>query len=211
MQCPRCSAEVDPQAKFCPECGAATTAEPQAAAPLNPAGRAGAESVGEERELWQGSYSGKSMIGVWVLLAVVSVVALAAALLVQLPVLPLGLPLVVLAVIVLGVIWLYALAVLVYRKMSVHYRVTTQRLIHRRGILKVATDRIELIDVDDISFTQGLVERMLGVGTIAVRSSDRTHPELKLHGIDGVQKVADLIDDARRKERRRHGLHIETI
>jgi membrane protein YdbS with pleckstrin-like domain len=209
MQCPRCNAEVDPQAKFCPDCGAPIAPGETPAAALAGAAR-GSNGVDEERDLWQGSYSGKSMVGVWVLLAIVSVVLLAAALVTQ-PVLPLGVPAAVAALVLLAVLWLIGLAVLAYRRMSVHYRVTTQRLIHRRGILSVATDRIELIDVDDISYTQGMVERMLGVGTVVVKSSDRTHPELKLHGIDEVQKVADIIDDARRKERRRRGLHIETI
>jgi uncharacterized membrane protein YdbT with pleckstrin-like domain len=206
MQCPRCNAEVDPQAKFCPECGAATSAGETPTTPLSPAGR---EAVAEEQELWQGNYSGKAMIGVWVLLAIVSVVAIAASLLMG--VAPLGLPLIVLALILLAVVWLFGVGVLLYRKASVHYRVTNQRLVHRRGIVKVSTDRIELIDVDDISYTQGLVERMLGVGTVVIKSSDVSHPELKLHGIDEVQKVADVIDDARRKERRRRGVHIETI
>jgi membrane protein YdbS with pleckstrin-like domain len=211
MQCPRCTAEVDPQAKFCPKCGAATNpGEAAPATPLNPAG-ARSSAVEGEQELWQGNYSGKAMIGVWVLLAIVSVAVIAASLLLQLPAPIVGIPLVVLALIVLAIVWLYGIGVLLYRKASVHYRVTTQRLVHRRGIVKVATDRIELIDVDDISYTQGLVERMLGVGTVVIKSSDRSHPELKLGGIDGVQKVADLIDNARRKERRRHGVHIETI
>jgi hypothetical protein len=49
------------------------------------------------------------------------------------------------------------------------------------------------------------------VGTIHISSSDRTHPELLLLGIDDVKRVADLIDDVRRKERRQRGLHIEAI
>jgi hypothetical protein len=73
------------------------------------------------------------------------------------------------------------------------------------------TDRIEVIDIDDVTYEQGLVQRMLGVGTIRIASSDRTHPELVLSGIDGVQQVADTIDDIRRKERRKRGLHIESI
>jgi hypothetical protein len=67
------------------------------------------------------------------------------------------------------------------------------------------------IDIDDLTFEQGIVQRMFGVGKIRISSSDRTHPEIILVGIDNVKYVADLIDDARRKERRRRGVHIETI
>jgi hypothetical protein len=65
--------------------------------------------------------------------------------------------------------------------------------------------------VDDITYRQGVVERILGVGTIQIKSSDATHPELSLQGIDEVQKVADTIDEARRKERRRRGIHVENV
>ena len=56
-----------------------------------------------------------------------------------------------------------------------------------------------------------MLERMLGVGSIQVVSSDKTHPEFWIRGIDDVRRVATLMDDARRKERMRRGLHIEAI
>jgi hypothetical protein len=65
--------------------------------------------------------------------------------------------------------------------------------------------------MDDITFEQKLLERFMGVGTIRISSSDRTHPELYLKGIQDVRRVAGLIDDTRRSERRRRGLHIENI
>ena len=68
---------------------------------------------------------------------------------------------------------LYSLAVLLYRKMSVHYLLTNQRFIHESGFFRRVTNRIEVLDMDDISFEQALVERMLGVGTIRILSSDR--------------------------------------
>ena len=42
-------------------------------------------------------------------------------------------------------------------------------------------------------------------------SSDCSHSELFLEGIDRVAHVAGLIDDARRAERRRRGLFIEAV
>jgi membrane protein YdbS with pleckstrin-like domain len=80
-----------------------------------------------------------------------------------------------------------------------------------RGLLWRQTDRIEIIDVDDVSFTQGPVERIFGIGTVRISSSDNTHPELALPGIENVQLVSGLIDDSRRKERRRRGLYIESV
>ena len=65
--------------------------------------------------------------------------------------------------------------------------------------------------MDDITFEQGLLERLVGVGTIRILSSDRTSPTIVLPGIEGVQQVAGVLDNARLAERRRRGLHIEQI
>jgi uncharacterized membrane protein YdbT with pleckstrin-like domain len=112
---------------------------------------------------------------------------------------------------VLVIMWGWLGCLLAYRKLSVRYELSTQRFIHKTGILRRTTDRIEVIDIDDVTYVQGVVQRMVGVGTIKISSSDRTHPELLLIGIDNVIEIADQIDDVRRKERRRRGLHIEAI
>jgi len=160
-----------------------------------------------EKELWKGTYSNKAMIGAWLACGLVSVALLA-----------IGVWLmhwipwvwwVVLVVVLL--IWPYHYLLLKYRRLSVRYRLTSQRFFHEVGILRRVTDRIEVIDMDDITFEQKLLERLVGVGTIRITSSDRSHPLLMLRGIERVKKVAEMMDDARRAERIRRGLHIEQI
>jgi uncharacterized membrane protein YdbT with pleckstrin-like domain len=97
----------------------------------------------------------------------------------------------------------------VYERLSVHYELTNQRFIHQRGILVRTTDRIDVVDIDDVTFRQGIIQRMLGVGTIILAGSDKTHPKLTLVGIDQVDKVSAMIDEVRRKERRRRSVHID--
>mgnify|MGYP002634377241 CR=1 FL=1 len=159
-----------------------------------------------EEELWEGRYSAKAMVGYWIgsVIAVLvigsilfSTMAMGKAFFASLGV----------AVVVWGSLGL----LLGYRKLSNYYRLTNQRLIHKTGVLRQVTDRIEVIDMDDVTYVQGIVERLLSVGTIHISSSDRTHPRLDLRGIDDVQRIADLIDDIRRHERRTRGVHIETI
>ena len=82
---------------------------------------------------------------------------------------------------------------------------------HRDGILVRQMDRIEMIDIDDVSYRQGPIQILLNVGSIRIVSSDTSHPQLDMPGIADVRMVADLIDDARRNERRNRGLHIESI
>jgi uncharacterized membrane protein YdbT with pleckstrin-like domain len=109
-----------------------------------------------------------------------------------------------------ALVWIFFLARLGWRRMSVKYELTNQRFIHEEGVLRRVTDRIEVIDISDVTFEQTLFDRMFNVGTLRIVSSDRSHPELRLVGIENVREVAHMMDAARRKERLRRGLHIDT-
>jgi membrane protein YdbS with pleckstrin-like domain len=210
MECPHCGEQIAQRAKFCPDCGNKLTA-PKSASPLktqkklrSAANRDG--NLGPEEQLWQGSYSKLAMIGAWSAAAVISLASMLIGLFGNIT------GQVWLAIIgANGAIWTALLARYFYLRFSRHYSLTNQRFTHVRGLLWRQTDRIEVIDIDDVAFTQGPVERMLGIGTVRITSSDQSHPELALPGIENVPDVAGLIDDARRKERRRRGLYIESV
>ena len=215
MKCPKCEAEVLEDALFCQHCGASLRPD-DTATPSTPkdkfkdSAQANTDrDYDPEEELWQGGYSGKAMYGSWLIAAIVSVVIVIAA--VALSMTFAGLPVALVAVGMVVLLWIFIFGIFLYRKWSVHYELTSQRFIHREGILKQTTDRIEVIDMDDVTYSQGIIQRMLGVGTIRITSTDRSHPEITLIGIDDVQRIAGLIDDVRRTERRRRGLHIEAI
>ena len=160
-----------------------------------------------EEDIWQGTFSSRAMTGKWILTGALTVI----------------LPILIIVakigysytwwgyLVLVGGMWVVFALQLALRKMTVKYYLTSQRLIHETGLLKRVTDRMEVIDIDDVTFEQGFVERMLGVGSIKIISSDRTHPELWMRGIENVRHVATLIDDVRRKERRKRALHIEAI
>jgi uncharacterized membrane protein YdbT with pleckstrin-like domain len=151
------------------------------------------------------------MYGTWITLAAVSLGVIAA--MIVLPAMKIVGPIeksiwwIVLGV--LALCWIYGIVGFIYRRLSMHYELTTQRFIHSRGILIRTVDRIDVIDIDDVSYVQGIIQRILGVGTIQLQSSDRSHRQLTLAGIDQVQRVSGMIDDVRRKERRRRSLHLD--
>ena len=232
MKCPTCAASVPDNSVFCPQCGARlghasddamSAAEPSATAATaaslpagsSPAARAmagaasglrGSARAVPEEELWTGGYSPKAMYGPWLGAAIVTIAGLIAV-----PMLrpdTLGWSIFGVGAIVL---WGGLFLLLAYRRLSVKYRLTSQRLFHEQGVLRRVTDRIEVIDIDDVTFEQGIIERMLDVGTIRITSSDRSSPELSMPGIDNVKEVADTIDHARRTERQRRGLFIESV
>lgn len=160
-----------------------------------------------ESGIWTGGYSARTMFGSWIAAAVVSI-----AMLVVVGWFFSGNQ--VAWWVVLGVIlatWTALLCLFGYHRLSHHYELTNQRLKHRDGILFQTTNRVELIDVDDVSFRQGPIQRILDVGDITVKSSDVSHPQLVLKGIANIKKVADAIDDARRSERRRRGVFVENV
>ncbi|MEN0111973.1 MAG: PH domain-containing protein, partial [Planctomycetota bacterium] len=175
--------------------------------PLSAAAQRNREaSDSPEEALWSGGYSHLAMVGTWFACGLASVIALLAAFALSLTAAGVGYTLLV----VLAV-WAFFGLLFLYRRYSVTYRLSTQRLIHEAGLLWRTVDRVELIDIDDVTYRQAPVERVFGVGTIVLASSDRTTPELAMPGIADVRRVADRIDDARRAERRSRGLHIETI
>ena len=211
MLCPACSTDVAAGSTFCPKCGhrvgePVRTAAPSAAEQLRSGNRPAASNDDPEQQLWHGSYSPKAMYGSWLLAGVATIVAIAVSFVFSTTAF---VPLAAGAIVV--VLWLSLLGYLLYERMSVEYTLTNHRFIHQTGIFRRVTNRIETIDIDDVTFEQGLIERMFGVGTIKLLSSDTSHPKLSLRGIDDVKRVANLIDDARRDERRKRGMYIESV
>jgi membrane protein YdbS with pleckstrin-like domain len=218
MRCPACQAEVAQQAVYCHQCGARI--HPAA---MNPSGDSHLQKTTtgafenavagqlndrdeQEEELWRGCYSSKAMIGAWAVSGLISLALLTIGIL-WLRTATWWLILVALLLLP----WLYSFTLLCYRRWSIRYFLTTQRFIHESGILRRVNNRIEVLDMDDIAFEQGLLERLVGVGTIRIVSSDRSHPIFAIFGIEDVKRVSELFDDARRIERRRRGLHVEQI
>ena len=232
MKCPGCGEDVLETSVYCHRCGARVdqqrppSSEPQeenrSAAPETPAERppnplspqdrmhkaaAGRQGLADEpgEELWRGQFSSKAMFGSWVLCGVVTVALLVVG---AIWVRDVNYWLALLGLI--AALWIYHLLLLYYRQLSIRYRLTNHRFIHEKGVLRKVTDRIEVIEMEDVTFEQGPFERLTGVGTIHVVSSDRSHPELTVRGIEDVRHVAGLLDTARRQERVRRGLHIQS-
>ena len=107
-------------------------------------------------------------------------------------------------------LWLAVAVSMLRRRLGIRYRLTNQRFFIEKGILLRVTERIEVIDIDDLQFEQNLVERLFDVGSITLTSTDHSVPKFWLQGIEHVREVSDLIDQARRAERNRRGLYIES-
>lgn len=63
---------------------------------------------------------------------------------------------------------------------SMKYTLTTQRLRLESGVLTKSLDEVELYRVKDTQLHQTVVDRMLGIGSVLVLSSDETMPHINL-------------------------------
>jgi uncharacterized membrane protein YdbT with pleckstrin-like domain len=157
-----------------------------------------------EDDLWVGTYSPKAMAGPAIGLAILTVIAIVVGTFVP----PIGW---MVAGIGAVVAWLVLAFVVLYRQKTVNYRLTTFRLFHESGLLARTRDRIEVIDINDVNLSQGILERMFNVGTIHIDSSDKSHPNFNMLGIENVRAVADLVDNTRRAERQRRAVFMENV
>ena len=68
------------------------------------------------------------------------------------------------------------------------YELTTRRFRLRYGILSRTGRDFPLIRISDVSFSHGLIDRMLGCGRLVIESAGE-HGQLVLNEIPGVAKV----------------------
>ena len=97
---------------------------------------------------------------------------------------------------VLGlVVWIVAVLVLLWWVLrpfldwlTATYTITTKRLITREGLVSRQGHDIPLARISDVAYDQGILDRMLGCGTLVV-SDASTHGSVRLHDIPDVEQV----------------------
>lgn len=73
------------------------------------------------------------------------------------------------------------------------YSMSEDRLFLEKGLLNMNQEEILLYRVRDISLNISLWQRIFGVGTITVKSSDQTLPELRIENIKIPREVKEKI------------------
>lgn len=90
------------------------------------------------------------------------------------------------------------------------YRLTTQRLFITEGIFSQQVDQMELIRVDDVRLYKTFLDRLFGLGSVAIVSTDATDRETVITGIAEPDKVAETIR-SRMRAMRSKSLFIENL
>jgi membrane protein YdbS with pleckstrin-like domain len=92
------------------------------------------------------------------------------------------------------------------RVKSCSYRLTTQRMLVRRGWLAKHLNELELYRVKDVVVNQGIVPRLLGYGTVTVLAEDDSTPEVDLVRVSRPTRVKEMIRTQYRAARQREGV-----
>ncbi len=163
----------------------------------------------QERKLWQGQFSARSLIGDW--LGALLITGLLLTTTWNIPVLQNSPKVWLVTGFMIGMLWIALVGLTLHRKLSHRYELTSQRLLHRSGILNRKLRRLDLIDIDDVSYFQGPLQSMLDIGRIELTTRDQDQPRLFLPGIASVRQVAALIDHTRRIERQTRGIREQSI
>lgn len=90
------------------------------------------------------------------------------------------------------------------------YRLTNQRLFIERGIIRQTIDQSELIRVDDVRMYKSFVDRIFGLGSVAVMSTDISDAEVRIEGVSEPEKIAESIR-LRMRTMRRKSLFVENL
>ena len=62
-----------------------------------------------------------------------------------------------------------------------HFVVTSDRIIHRQGLIAKSSMEIPLEAINDVRFQQGVIDRMIGAGTLVIQSASESGREEFAH------------------------------
>jgi uncharacterized membrane protein YdbT with pleckstrin-like domain len=69
-----------------------------------------------------------------------------------------------------------------------HFVVTSDRIIHRRGFIAKYSMEVPLEAINDVRFEQGIVDRMIGAGTLVVQSASEAGRQV----FDHIRRPEDV-------------------
>lgn len=73
------------------------------------------------------------------------------------------------------------------------YRLSEDRLFLEKGFLNLKVEEVLLYRVRDMELNMKLGQRLFGVGTVCVHSSDQSRPHLDLINVKNPREVKELI------------------
>ncbi|MBU1260267.1 MAG: PH domain-containing protein [Planctomycetes bacterium] len=76
---------------------------------------------------------------------------------------------------------------------SIRYRITTDRIEWTRGIFSRNVDNIDMFRIVDMSMHRSFSDRLVGIGSVVLITTDKTDPEFRFEKISGPKQLYDII------------------
>ena len=116
----------------------------------------------------------------------------------------------VLAGLALGAVVILVFIIKVIALKAVYYEVTTDRVEWSRGILDRKVDNLDMFRVIDLKMRKSLLDCMLGIGTVALITTDKTDPNFVFRKMKNSRALYDIIKKASlAADRRTNVVHLE--
>ncbi len=94
--------------------------------------------------------------------------------------------------IAIGILWFVVWKFLVW--LTASYTITSRRLITRQGVITRSGHDIPLTRISDVAYELGLIDRMLGCGTLVI-SDASTHGQVLLPDIPRVEETQRRLNE----------------
>lgn len=84
------------------------------------------------------------------------------------------------------------------------YALTTRLVTQQRGLFTTVHDEVQLFRVTDVKVVRTLGDKLFGVGTVILYSSDQSHPQFHIHQVRDPLGVKAMVMERVGEERRRN-------
>ena len=93
---------------------------------------------------------------------------------------------------------------------STFYRLTPDRLEYHRGLFGRKVDNIDLFRVSDYKMDRSMLDRIFGIGTIELFSSDKTDPAFLIYKVKNPKRIFEILSKSTfAADRKANTLHVE--
>ena len=91
-----------------------------------------------------------------------------------------------------------------------HYEVSPDRIEYGEGVFDRKVDNLDMFRVVDIKLRRNILDCMVGVGTVLLTTTDKSHPEFEFKKIKNSRELYDTIKKASLSaDRRTNVIHME--
>ena len=166
-ECPDCFASISKRALFCPHCGAGLKMSSFASAPSS----VPAVESNEPEETLQACHPAALNYLADIIIGIILI------------------PVFLIGVFILVSVWI--------KICRTSYTITNRRIIITSGWLSKEQHEIWIKDMRGASMSQGMLQRLFGLGNVAIGTAATGGTEIMMIGVAGPQEIVDLVNSLR--------------